>query len=75
MFYFIKRFGSNVKIVHFIGRKKPWQYTINLETGQVIHGHGIISVTSSERFVQQWWDVYNQIAAQRITVSNFLCTV
>ncbi|CAB4018521.1 Glycogenin-2 [Paramuricea clavata] len=63
-----KRFGNDVKIVHFIGRKKPWQYTVNLETGKVIHDHGIISVTSSERFIQQWWDVYNEIAAHRITV-------
>ena len=65
-----QRFGANVKIVHFIGAKKPWQYTINLETGKVIHDHGIISVTSSERFVQQWWDIYNEIAAHRITVSH-----
>lgn len=59
-----------MKIVHFIGRKKPWQYTVNLETGKVIHDHGIISVTSSERFIQQWWDVYNEIAAHRITVRH-----
>ena len=70
MFFFLfQRFGAGVKIVHFIGSKKPWQYNINLETGKVIHDDGIISVTSSERFVQQWWDFYNEIAAHRITVS------
>ncbi|XP_046853025.1 glycogenin-1-like isoform X3 [Xenia sp. Carnegie-2017] len=62
-----RRFGSNVKIVHFIGRKKPWQYSINLETGKVVHDYGIISVTSSEQFIQQWWDVYNEIAAHKVT--------
>ncbi len=67
----MKRFGSDVKIVHFIGRKKPWQYTVNLETGQVTHDHDIMSITSAERFIQQWWDIYNEIAAQRITVRHF----
>ncbi|XP_028407618.1 glycogenin-1-like [Dendronephthya gigantea] len=62
-----KRFGDDVKIIHFIGRKKPWQYTINLETGRVIYDHGIISVTSSEHFIQKWWDLYNEIAEHRIT--------
>ena len=61
-----------MKIVHFIGRKKPWQYSINLETGKVVHDYGIISVTSSEQFIQQWWDVYNEIAAHKVTVSSLL---
>ena len=59
-----------MKIVHFIGHKKPWQYAINLETGRVIYDHGIISVTSSEHFIQKWWDLYNEIAEHRITVRH-----
>lgn len=62
-----KRFGSDVKIVHFLGPKKPWQYSINLETGQVILEHGILSHTAPGQFLQQWWDVYNKIAHRVIS--------
>lgn len=35
-----KKYGVNVKIVHFLGPLKPWLHTIDSQTGQVMYTHG-----------------------------------
>ena len=31
------RFGSDVKIVHFLGDRKPWSYSYNRDTGRLVN--------------------------------------
>ena len=56
-----------MKIVHFLGAKKPWQYSVNLETGQVILEHGVRADKGPGQFLQDWWNVYHEVA-HRVTV-------
>ncbi|XP_054707317.1 LOW QUALITY PROTEIN: glycogenin-1-like [Uloborus diversus] len=51
-----KQFGKNVKIVHFLGNKKPWMYSYNkqsktVETSDCDHAY---------EHLKLWWDIYIQ---------------
>lgn len=51
-----KKFGNNVKVVHFLGVVKPWMYTYNTTTQRVQQPHG--SQTQQLEHIQKWWDIY-----------------
>jgi len=53
-----KRFGSDVKIVHFLGSIKPWKHFYNTETRQVKLLKSANYSGADEKFVQLWWDCY-----------------
>lgn len=51
------RFGNEVRIVHFIGRTKPWMYRYNTHTG-VLSQPSDVDVAHDLNFVQMWWNVF-----------------
>lgn len=51
------KFGSNVKVVHFIGSVKPWQCTYDTSSGTVLPHEGMESHHQLP-FLQAWWDVF-----------------
>ncbi|XP_074156321.1 glycogenin-2 isoform X5 [Sminthopsis crassicaudata] len=54
------KFGSDVKVVHFLGPSKPWHYKYNRQTGSVISE----SLTSDSQhhvsFLDLWWKIYDE---------------
>jgi len=61
-----KRFGSDVKIVHFLGAIKPWQHFYNTEAKQVKLLTNARYSGADEKFIQLWWDCYTE---DRVTVN------
>lgn len=56
-----KKFGKNVKIVHFLGSLKPWMYGYNSSTGTVLQPPSS-QPTQELDHVQLWWNVFiNQV--------------
>lgn len=53
-----KRYGKDVKIVHFLGAVKPWHRQFNKETGQLTRMSSSNIAASSDIFTQMWWDLY-----------------
>lgn len=60
-----KRYGKDVKIVHFLGAVKPWHHYYNKETGQVVKMASSHFSTSDQIFTQMWWDLYNVSMASK----------
>lgn len=56
LFYFLNRFGKDVKIVHFLGSKKPWMYSYNRSSGTVESTDG----NHSYEHLKMWWNIYTQ---------------
>ncbi|XP_036601488.1 glycogenin-2 isoform X6 [Trichosurus vulpecula] len=54
------KFGSDAKVVHFLGPSKPWHYKYNRQTGSVISE----SLTSESQhrasFLDLWWKIYDE---------------
>lgn len=51
------RFGANAKVVHFLGRIKPWNYTYSHETKSVQCECQDPTVSHPE-FLNLWWDIF-----------------
>lgn len=54
-----KQFGRDAKVVHFLGKVKPWNYTYDTQSGQV-KGH---SLPPDHRqvnpdYLTLWWETY-----------------
>ncbi|XP_066879400.1 glycogenin-2 isoform X4 [Kogia breviceps] len=55
-----KQFGSSVKVVHFLGSTKPWNYKYNPQTGSVLEeGSGSVDQHQMS-FLNLWWGVYHR---------------
>ncbi|NXJ09502.1 GLYG protein, partial [Odontophorus gujanensis] len=52
-----KAFGSNTKVVHFLGSTKPWNYTYDSQTKSVKGSIDDPKIVHPE-FVNMWWDTY-----------------
>ncbi|XP_068136853.1 glycogenin-1 [Hyperolius riggenbachi] len=50
-----KAFGGNAKVVHFLGKKKPWNYTYDIKT-QTVKGEA--QDQFHPEFLQLWWHIY-----------------
>ncbi|XP_027463598.1 glycogenin-2 isoform X4 [Zalophus californianus] len=48
-----KRFGSSVKVVHFLGPTKPWNYKYNPQ----MEGSGLANQHQAS-FLNLWWKIY-----------------
>ncbi|KAM4771600.1 glycogenin-1 isoform 2-T2 [Rhinophrynus dorsalis] len=51
-----KAFGNDAKVVHFLGKVKPWNYTYDCVTKAVrseVHDQSI-----HPEFLNLWWDIY-----------------
>jgi len=53
-----KRYGKDIKIVHFLGAVKPWHRHVNKETGKLVVLSSSNIQASVEIFTQMWWDLY-----------------
>lgn len=63
-----KRFGSDIKIVHFIGADKPWRWERYSNGGVAPKGRNSDVVP----LVQRWWDVYDEKIGKFATDLNAL---
>lgn len=53
-----KRFGSSVKVVHFLGPTKPWNYKYNPQTGSVLEESSGLASQHQTSFLNLWWKIY-----------------
>lgn len=52
-----KRFGHNVKVIHFLGALKPWTYSFNGTTGEL---NNFIGNDYARDFLVKWWTTMHQ---------------
>ncbi|XP_013925526.1 PREDICTED: glycogenin-1 isoform X3 [Thamnophis sirtalis] len=52
-----KAFGMNAKVVHFLGRVKPWNYTYDSKTKSVKEDAQDPTMIHPE-FLNMWWDTF-----------------
>ncbi|XP_023368755.1 glycogenin-1 isoform X1 [Otolemur garnettii] len=52
-----KAFGANAKVVHFLGRVKPWNYTYDPKTKSV-KSESHDPTTTHPEFLNLWWDIF-----------------
>nr|KAF6398806.1 hypothetical protein HJG59_010220 [Molossus molossus] len=52
-----KAFGANAKVVYFLGRIKPWNYTYNPET-KSIQSESQDPTMTHPKFLNLWWDIF-----------------
>lgn len=53
-----KQYGSNAKVVHFLGKTKPWSYTFDPKAKQ-IRGD-VHEAATHHTFLLKWWTLYSQ---------------
>lgn len=58
------RYGHDAKVVHFLGKVKPWNYSYDTQKGEVV-GHGLSSDSSHLHpdFLLTWWQLYAKSVA------------
>lgn len=59
-----KQFGTDVKIVHFIGATKPWLQYFNTESKQVQPGG---DMSHLKEVLQKWWDIFCNLVHSNLT--------
>ncbi|XP_029937618.1 glycogenin-1-like [Myripristis murdjan] len=54
-----RQFGHDAKVVHFLGKTKPWNYTYDVQSGQV-RGHSLSPDPSQLHpdYLVMWWQIY-----------------
>jgi len=67
----IKRFGGDIKVVHFAGVLKPWHVTYNASTGRVEGPRGDQVFQSSAHYLQQWWKIFTDKVKPYMDTSVF----
>lgn len=57
------RYGSDAKVVHFLGKVKPWNYSYDAERGEV-KGHSLSpeSCHLHPDYLLTWWRLYAESA-------------
>ncbi|KAG5847355.1 glycogenin-1a isoform X1 [Anguilla anguilla] len=53
-----KQYGSDAKVVHFLGKMKPWNYSYDAKTKSV-KGHSQDPSTLHPDYLLKWWDIYS----------------
>lgn len=51
------RYGGNAKVVHFLGKTKPWSYTYDPKTKQI--AGSVHEATTHPTFLLDWWSLYS----------------
>nr|XP_057946905.1 glycogenin-1-like [Doryrhamphus excisus] len=55
----VKHFGRDTKVVHFLGKTKPWNYTYDAQSGEVTdRSEAPDSSCLQPNFLQAWWQLY-----------------
>ncbi|KAG9494259.1 hypothetical protein GDO78_001883 [Eleutherodactylus coqui] len=52
-----KAFGASAKVVHFLGKVKPWNYTYDSKT-RTVKGDVHDQTVTHPEFLNLWWDTY-----------------
>ncbi|XP_035386621.1 glycogenin-1b isoform X2 [Electrophorus electricus] len=52
-----KQYGSNAKVVHFLGKTKPWSYTYDPKK-RALKG-SVEEASSHPSFLLEWWSIYS----------------
>ncbi|XP_038612917.1 glycogenin-2 [Tachyglossus aculeatus] len=55
-----KQFGSDARVVHFLGASKPWHYKYHPQTGSVSEDNQAEEAEHWNPFLQLWWRTYNR---------------
>ncbi|KAL1006263.1 hypothetical protein UPYG_G00069900 [Umbra pygmaea] len=63
-----KQYGSNAKVVHFLGKNKPWNYTYDPKTSSVSGDGQEASMQSS--FLLSWWSLYSGSVVPVLTAGH-----
>ncbi|XP_067851116.1 glycogenin-1-like isoform X1 [Heptranchias perlo] len=62
-----KQYGADAKVVHFLGKVKPWNYSYDPKTKCVKRdGHDYSSVVLPE-FLNMWWDIFTTSVLPMLT--------
>lgn len=51
------RFGQNAKVVHFLGKNKPWRYTYDPKSKRI--SGNVSDATAHPSFLLDWWKLYS----------------
>lgn len=51
------RFGQNAKVVHFLGKNKPWSYTYDPKSKRI--SGNVSSAAAHPSFLLDWWKLYS----------------
>uniref|UniRef100_A0A673CFA0 glycogenin glucosyltransferase n=2 Tax=Sphaeramia orbicularis TaxID=375764 RepID=A0A673CFA0_9TELE len=52
-----KQYGRDAKVVHFLGKVKPWSYSYNAQRGEV-KGHSLSQDQLHPDYLLMWWQIY-----------------
>ncbi|CAK6972055.1 glycogenin-1-like [Scomber scombrus] len=52
-----KQYGGNAKVVHFLGKTKPWSCTFDAKSKQVVGS--VHEATTHPSFLKDWWILYS----------------
>ncbi|XP_035513364.1 glycogenin-1b isoform X2 [Morone saxatilis] len=52
-----KQYGGNAKVVHFLGKTKPWSYTFDPRAKQIVGS--VQEATTHPTFLLDWWTLYS----------------
>ncbi|TNM96607.1 glycogenin-1-like isoform X1 [Takifugu flavidus] len=52
-----KQFGQNAKVVHFLGKNKPWSYTYDPKSTQI--SGNVSDAAAHPSFLLDWWKLYS----------------
>lgn len=57
----VRRYGRDAKVVHFLGKMKPWNYSYDAQTGEV-KGHCLSpdQCHLHPDYLLMWWRLYAQ---------------
>lgn len=51
------RYGGNAKVVHFLGKTKPWSYTFDTKAKRITGS--VHEATTHPTFLLDWWTLYS----------------
>ncbi|KAG9343626.1 hypothetical protein JZ751_013796 [Albula glossodonta] len=54
------RYGGDAKVVHFLGKMKPWNYSYDAKS-RTVKGDLQDQSTLHPSYLLQWWDIYSSV--------------
>ncbi|KAM4625403.1 glycogenin-1-like [Polymixia lowei] len=54
-----KQYGHEAKVVHFLGKVKPWNYSYDAQSGEV-KGHSLSPDQLHRDYLVMWWELYSK---------------
>lgn len=55
---FSLRYGRDAKVVHFLGKLKPWDYSYDT-TSKTLKGHSQDASDMLPNYLLQWWEIFS----------------